>query len=474
MPPPVRVPARPRVPLEYLLWDGTDPVDSQALGEGLRRLRWENLLHDSPAGEEFVTPRRPRCFQPAGEHGTDFSLPLWMRGMFEFPRTFLDPMHHNRGDNRPNLLAYSGHGIPGFMFSESMILICSSRPMIGPLDRWSFVLSPQWNHPSLKVVLFSACRQLSGRPQQWLWSQAMRGANPMHMILSYRETAPAASASAGINQRFLGNLQNRQPFVEAWKNAHNTANLSVRWAALCYRTAVNDRLDEWIRSGSLSSRPDPRTEEILYFDNDNGAGRVVQEPTQHLDCWLSPRGNSTRIPPWFLIHPNIQLDLHIEFLPSSHQHFEDGDELWIAAIQVRPDYAGASEQPPHQNFDIRLLFTIDVSPDPLVNGTARVAGRIHNRSHGWSSANEDVYTIRIDRSLGWLNPNATWTHLKIPIRLHSRFNDHLPIFYFMLRVKKTAQRRAFGIPIIMAGGEEIADQDRLIDDFQYAVFVLTP
>src|SRR5215470_6655256 len=126
-------PARPPVPLQYLLWDGTNPVDSFALGKGLHAsFRCLNLLDDSPAAEEFVSTAargKPSVFQPSGPDGKTFSETLWQRGMFEFPLTFFDAGHHNAGDDRPHILAFSGHGIPGFMFAESGVLICASNPV---------------------------------------------------------------------------------------------------------------------------------------------------------------------------------------------------------------------------------------------------------------------------------------------------------------------------------------------------------
>jgi len=470
------IPARPPS-LQFLLWDGTKPRDSYELGNGLSALRWGNLLHDSPPSE-FSPPNRnrPRVFQPAGADGNKwpdaaghltsgtFSVAHWQRGMYEFPRTFFDPTHHNRGDDRPNFLAYSGHGIPGYMFAESMLLVCSSRPMIGDFTNWHFVSNPRWNHPAIKVVLFSACRQLCGKPQQFLWSEAMRGTNPVHTILAYRNTAPSADASADINRTLLQNLRREQPFVQAWKNAHSGPGLRRRWAALCYEAAKTDRFDRWTRTGTLPTISDT-TGPILYFDSDHdypNTGRVVQRPTQHFDCWLTMRNDAQRIPPWMLFGPNKDLELHIELLQAG-QRFEDGDRLWIAAIQVRPDYGGP--------FNIRSLFTIAGTPDPPAIGAVPSFGKLHDRSVGWGSGDHDVYIFQIAPSLSWLHRTSP-THLRIPIRLKSQFNNHLPIFYFMLCLKKARGGTAFGIPTTTIGGEEIADQQLLVDDFQFAVFVL--
>jgi hypothetical protein len=112
-------PARAPTQLQYLAWDGTDPVDSVRLAKDLARsFRCINLLDDSPSGE-FGVIGSPRIFQPCGKDGTDRTDILWVRGMFEFPRTFFNPVHNNAGGDLPAILQYSGHGIPGFMFTQN-------------------------------------------------------------------------------------------------------------------------------------------------------------------------------------------------------------------------------------------------------------------------------------------------------------------------------------------------------------------
>jgi hypothetical protein len=494
-------PGKPKVPLQYLLWDGTDPVDSFALGTNLeKRFRWQNLLIDSPAAEEFVVSGPPRVFQPDSNskppRQTDPAFPnLYIRGLFEFPKEFFDPVHHNVGDDRPNLLAYSGHGVPGFMFGEREVLICSSRAMTGSGDvragtyNWNFDVRPvrpkdplpKWNNPAIKVALFSACRQLQGKPQQFFWSQAMRGANPVHMILSYRETAPVASDSASINKLFLKNLfgtngKNGQKILDAWKNAHVGGSLPGRWAALCCKSAQQERLDDWTRTGKLPSSP-AANEDILYFDSSTPSGRVVTQPHQDLDCFLTKRGDSKPFPPWAFFFPGNRLDLHIQFVDPS-QSFQDFDEVWIAAIQVRPDF-GAT-------FDITQLFTFDVIPpvaDPLSNGTVGVDLLVHNLALGNASAyTSDTYILSVKRNqMSFLTFDSTFNEMTIPIALGTRINSEHGIFYFMIKVFNSntpptplinVPPRDFGIPTTGSGSSLRVDQARLIDDFQFAMFLL--
>jgi hypothetical protein len=494
-----KTPAKPPVQLQYLLWDATDPIDSNVLGLGLeKRFRWQNLLVDSPAGETFITTGPPLIFQPDAEISlTDGEvISRQSRGITELTHTFFDPVHHNTGSDRPALLAFSGHGMPGFMFGDHDFVICTSRPVTktgphkGVVDfDWKFDRRPvrpspvfQWNHQSIKVVLLSACRQLQGRPQQFYWSRAMRGSNPVHMIVGYRETAPIASDSADINRLFLKNLfgstgKDGQKILDAWKNAHLKVGLPRSWAALCYKSSRADRLDEWTRTGKLASTPDPK-EDILYFDGANLSGRVVTEPHQDLDCFLTDRGGSDPFPLWVPVPKDAKLDLHIQFV-NEKESFQNFDEIWIAASQVRPDFVGP--------FDMAELILFDVPPadDPTGTGEVETPVLIHDPSRIRSNDyRNDAYRFTIkDRSAAskFLKFDSTFNEMIIPIKMGGLQNNSHRACYFMVRVSNLdapkslkLPRREFGIPTIGTGVSRIADQHRLIDDFQFAVFMAPP
>jgi len=462
------LPVKPPVPIKYLLWDGTDPIDSFALGNGLeQRFRSENLLNSSPASEEFCSTAskgKPRVYEPAGPTGETFTFPLFFRARAEFPNTFFSPMHHNALSELPHILAFSGHGIPGFMFSNSALLIACSRPITETGTSWSFTANPMWNNPNTKLVIFSACRQLAGRPQQFFWSQAMRGANPVHCILTYRNTAPAASTSADINRTFLANSATGQTFINAWKNAHTNGDLPVRWAALCYRSAVKDSLRNWARSGSLSSTPNQTTEDILYFDSENSSGRVVTQPMQIFDMFLTTNtvAGQAKSPPWSLFAPGTSAILHAKWMDSTN-NFQDGDLVWISALQVRPDYGGP--------FNIDQLFTINGSPSAVTS-----FGYCHDASRGWDPLiYTDTYGFTINGAASsWLTHDASWNELQIPITLGAQQNEHLPLFYFMIRVQRGTTE--FGVPTDPPSGTKprLANQAKLVDDFQFCVFWLNP
>ena len=460
------IPGKPPVPIKYLLWDGTDPVDSYALGNGLeQRFRCENLLNYSPATEEFcstASKNKPRVFQPSGPTGATSGAPLFFRSRGEFPNEFFNPTHHNSLSQGPDILAYSGHGVPGFMFSESANLIATSKPITDTPTSWTFTTNPTFQSPKTRLVIFSACRQLAGRPQQFLWASAMRGAGPVHCILSYRNTAPAANDSAAINKTFVANSASGQSFVNAWKNAHTSGDLPRRWAALCYRSAVNDSLLDWAQTGSLKSTP-ATSEDILYFDNQNPSGRVVTQPTRVLDMNISTHTGSgdAVAPPWSLITPRDKLTLTIKWTDASN-NFMDGDTVWITAFQVRPDYFGP--------FNIYRLFVIEGDD----TGQILPSSYCHDASRGWKPGDyTDTYEFDIDRkNMKWCSPDATWNSLAMQITIGSEQNDHLQMYYLMMRIQRGSQQ--FGIPATIArkGAQPVISQTQLVDDFQFCQFIL--
>jgi hypothetical protein len=64
---------------------------------------------------------------------------------------------------------------PGFHVQQQRYPDCQPRPITVTNTTWSFPLAA-WKM-NTKLVIFSACRQLAGRPQQFRWSQRMRGAS---------------------------------------------------------------------------------------------------------------------------------------------------------------------------------------------------------------------------------------------------------------------------------------------------------
>ncbi len=302
----------------------------------------------------------------------------------------------------------------------------------------------------------------------------MRGAHPVHMILGYRETAPDAKVSAVINREFLKNLfgssgKDGQKIFEAWKNAHMNLRKSYPglpglWAALCYKSSLNDRLDVWTRTGKLASSPDPK-EDILYFDSANLSGRVVTEPHQDLDCFLTARGSPTPFHPWRKIPTGTKLDLHVQFV-NPGESFQNLDEVWITVTQVRPDFEA--------NFDIEQLIIID---DLNLSSVIHTALLAHSNFPGFVA---DTYRFTIDRSSlsKLMKFDPTFNEFTMPIEMGILDNRRHRPCYFMIRVSNLdapkslkLPPREFGIPTVHSGAARRADLNRLIDDFQFSVFL---
>jgi hypothetical protein len=142
--------------------------------------------------------------------------------------------------------------------------------------------------------------------------------------------------------------------------------------------------------------------------------------------------------------------------------FQDGDIVWLAALQVRPNYFSP--------FAIQDLFEIDL-PDAS-RGDVISLGRVHDAGAGWEpDTYTDLYQFQIKRAgMPWLTHDATWNTLTIPVTIKGKPNDHLPVFYIMLRVARG--EKEFGIPTTVSNGQTIADQGRLVDDFQFFAFVV--
>jgi hypothetical protein len=454
---PTKTVAVPKVPpLDFVLWDGTDPVDSYALGRGLVNLGWRNQVK---RGDQLALAGRrgaPFVLQPAGRDGKTTDGSLMLRGMFEFPRAVLGAsLRGDSAGHTGNIVAVSGHGVPGFMFSESLVPLAMSRPMettasslAGSAGHWSYQSTPVWAGSSTKVVIFSACRQLQGKPQQFYWSQTMRTPSPVHMILSYRETGPIADASAGVNQRFFKHARDGKTLLEAWWRAHSASTQVRRWAALCYEACVDDKLRDWAKSGSLPSHPDPKGT-ILYFDSDTPNGVAVVQVTPDVDCWLTSRGSSARLAPWTLCANNALMDLHIQVLGPAGQ-LKVGDRIAIMASQVRPDYFGP--------FDIRNLFIIDRQTELVTKSLLASRRVIHD---DYPEYGEDTYVLTINPLEGTPPVNADNRSITIPITLGQAQNEHIPLYYFHIAIGGEDGRR-YG----MKSGQP------LLDDFQFGMFLL--
>ena len=456
----------PKRRLTFALWDGTDPEDSRALASALGEgLPCSNFLDQPSAANDFVTGRNgiPKVFQPAGPMGDDYRMDdgAIRRGMFELPNKLLAGPHHGLS-SAPHIVAVSGHGVPGFLFSESYLLMAASRPMVSVQSdwrlspgSWSYDSDAKWNHPNTKVVLLSACRQLQGEPEQWRWANNMRGANPVHVLLGYHETAPSAATSAAINRRFVRLLRGGKPFVEAWRLAHVGDSFSWRWAALCYSECVADSMTEWAKTGELSSRPDSSSSTILYFDFENVYGRPVTLPHTSIDCWMTPRNTWRRLPPWTRVGGGAELDLHVGLL--GEQFFEPGDTVSVTTIQVRYDYLN--------EFKVEKIF------HPTSAEALAEAGTLTLRCLAYAGGT-DTMDFHISRTVpSPIRLSTDRRTFSMPVAFAQRvpMGNHFPIFYFQVSI--VGPNKRIGLLADQAGPMSRDLRRRIINDFQFAHFL---
>jgi hypothetical protein len=91
-----------------------------------------------------------------------------------------------------------------------------------------------------------------------------------------------------------------------------------------------------------------------------------------------------------------------------------------------------------------------------------------------------VFQIRqTGAAMAWLrHVGGKWNHVIVPIKLGRKFNDHLPIFYFMIHADVGPDQLGFPLHVVPPdprnplAGKRIADQATLEDDFQFGVFLL--
>ncbi len=148
---------------------------------------------------------------------------------------------------RASLLYVSSHGwLGGFMKGEELAEWPDAQPekareeyvpfhsyfLIGRADvNGKFFVGPRW-------IVLAQCSTLN--QSTWaMWARVMANSDPpVHGILGYEESSPAAGASVGIANRFFAQLRAKKPFLDAWK----TANQGQHWAAIVHEDAHLDTL----------------------------------------------------------------------------------------------------------------------------------------------------------------------------------------------------------------------------------------
>ncbi|HEY8510196.1 MAG TPA: hypothetical protein VIL32_17710 [Steroidobacteraceae bacterium] len=153
---------------------------------------------------------------------------------------------------RASLLYISSHGwLGGFMKGEGLEAWPDAQPekarepyvpfhsyfLVGRADvHKRFFAGPRW-------IVLAQCSTLNSAT--WaMWARVMANSDPpVHGILGYEESSPAAGASVGIANRFFAELRAKKPFLDAWR----AANQGQHWAAIVHKDAHKDTLTAFPR-----------------------------------------------------------------------------------------------------------------------------------------------------------------------------------------------------------------------------------
>ena len=175
-----------------------------------------------------------------------------------------------------------------------------------------------------------------------------------------------------------------------------------------------------------------------------------REVRPDVDCWLTPRGDSARLPPWYLCANDVQIDLHVSLLASG-QRLQPEDTISVIASQVRPDYGGY--------FCIQDLFTFDGQDALIKQGVLKTSRQIHDDVPDYG---DDTYELTIRPVPGVPRLATDGRSITIPIKLGRAENDHIPLYYFHVAIVGQGGR-SFGLQM---------DRQPVIDAFQFGMFRL--
>jgi hypothetical protein len=189
------------------------------------------------------------------------------------------PVKPNATVFRASLLYVSSHGwLGGFMKGEGLATWADAEPekareeyvpfhsyfLIGRADvGGKFFVGPRW-------IVLAQCSTMN--LATWaMWARVMANSDPpVHGILGYEESSPAAGASVGIANSFFAELRAKKPFLEAWK----AANQGQHWAAIVHKDAHKDTLTSF----PTNRLPKPALGDYIGYLPSIRKGEPVSDP----------------------------------------------------------------------------------------------------------------------------------------------------------------------------------------------------
>jgi hypothetical protein len=331
--------------LTYAWIEYGNPLDGEALTDGLFSMGWRNAVRSFPMKKDAFGPRYIDAAHPL--------LPIRWRGsaLLILPNDRLDKHGHGenplikdpifeafrkangdpaieqeiRNQNKfiaqwvfcpgvkkvsdaesrltldqditdyVDLVAISGHGAAG--------LVWGGGDMANLSEALFFPLNPASDR--LKYVIIASCFNVANTNIE-SWLAALRRDRPLHGVLGFGDAYPGDEVGKVIFQRFTSNLKagrGSKTILSAWREAHADPHSKI-WAALLHtESAKRDTMADWL-AGKL--KPPDKDGEIRWFDEKNfpdGKIATIKPPNLTVNFFMG----STKITAQNTANPDVGL-----------------------------------------------------------------------------------------------------------------------------------------------------------------------
>jgi hypothetical protein len=401
----------PAQPLFYVTIDGTQVIDSVAIGQNWQAFGWRNLLFDwtptatdakrridashptlpikfmretqtaSSGGQTFSDV----CIMPEGVDGHGVDPGNWpsadgtknVTQLNDSNRFIQDFVFSPRctpgaaagqslgsGPRVADLVYVSSHGVrTGDMFGTAS----NEIDEVDPFFILAKAAAQSKSFDGVKWLILSNCNTLVKETHND-WLKLMSLNTPFRGILGYHGTSVAADASSGADVSFVKALRAGKSLKDAWRAANTRWSMKDRWVVVCHDEAKDDNIQDW-NDGKLApvSFTPPK---ISLFDEDNLTGVSVVHAADPFTVFWSKTiaGVTTKITPLNRYDSGRKLksgDLISVTVtpPPGSAAFADKTVIELTLVLVRGNYGVP--------FNIAQMFTIGAvtGADPRVTTT---------------------------------------------------------------------------------------------------------
>lgn len=184
--------------------------------------------------------------------------------------------------NALDLLVLSGHGMSGNVWGDRTGDSADLEISAGFSDN---VGQPRSGR--LKCLMIPSCNNLH-EMMAGGWISAFDHAQPVYVILGYRDTYSGGATGARVMAKFVQQLRKSPPtsLVSLWRVANE--RYRQPWSALVAKGAEGMNLEDWVNDNlpELS-----HLTELVYFDADNPSGKpAVMGNEDHEARWVMEDG----------------------------------------------------------------------------------------------------------------------------------------------------------------------------------------